>query len=68
MNLQRNADSFRESIIPGVPLEFQRTDIMVTVNPIGSVLMYQTVDRQRYQSLGDSNKNYETVARKSGSG
>lgn len=48
----KNADFFREELVPATPLSFQRKAIEVAVNPLGNVIQYRTVDRERFVDLG----------------
>lgn len=53
-NLQQTADDFRNQVVPPTPLGFRRISLNVQVNTIGDKLIWQSVDRQQYYALGDS--------------
>lgn len=54
LEASKNADHFRNEVIPGPPPNFRRMSLEVTVNPTGNILQYSVVDREQFYLLGDA--------------
>lgn len=48
----RNADFFRDRLIPPAPQGFRRMRINIVVNPVGNIIQYSVVDQELFVYLG----------------
>lgn len=54
VQLDKNADHFRDKLLPPTPLGFQRQQVEVAVNQVGNVVQYRITDQERMVSIGNN--------------